>query len=150
MIRTVLTVTLAVAILAAAAPAIEDAQVQRTETTLASDLQSVRAAATALTASEDAIEPPAPGARRVVTVDLPRRDFSAAAVESVHIDTEGLSYQIVEGPSDTIAFDTNAHITVHPRDDHEAITLTAAGRHRLSLSLRYVNTTRTIHIKRLE
>ncbi|MFP4218940.1 MAG: hypothetical protein ACLFR6_08940 [Salinarchaeum sp.] len=142
--------TLAVAILAAATPAIEDAQIQRTETTLTSDLQSVRAAATALAASEDAIEPPAPSARRVVAVDLPERDLSAAAVESVSVDAEGLTYRIVEGPSDTISFDTDARVIVHPRGDHEAITLTAAGRHRLVLSLRYVNATRTVHIERLE
>lgn len=150
MIRAVLTVTLAVAILAAAVPAIENAQIQRTETTLTSDLQSVRAAATALAASEDAIEPPAPGARRVVTVDFPERDLSAAAVESVRIDAEGLTYRIVEGPSDTVPFETDARVVVRPRSDHEAITLTAAGRHHLVLSLQYVNATRTVYIERLD
>lgn len=150
MIRTILTVTLAVAILAAALPAIEDAQRQRTETTLAGDLQGVRAAAAALATSEDAISPPAPGARRVVTVHIPERGVAAAAVDRVRIGPDRLTYRIVEGSSGTVRFPSDVRIVVHPYGDREVLTLTRPGRHRLCLSLRYTNATRTIHIERLE
>jgi hypothetical protein len=78
-LRLVLGVALAVALVAAATPALDDARATRTERLTERELDRVAAAATTL-ASEDA-----PGARRTLTVSLPGRSPTAAPLDVVAV-----------------------------------------------------------------
>ncbi|WP_135851645.1 DUF7311 family protein [Halorussus salinus] len=73
-LRLLLAVAVAVALVAAATPAIDRARVSRAELLAERDADRLAAAATALAAEES------PGARRTVTVSLPPRSPTAAAV----------------------------------------------------------------------
>jgi len=73
-LRLLLAVALAVALVAAATPAIDRARVSRAELLAERDADRVAAAARTLAAEES------PGARRTVTVSLPPRSPTAAAV----------------------------------------------------------------------
>mgnify|MGYP000438608642 CR=1 FL=1 len=79
MLRLVLAVALAVALVAAATPALDDARATRTERLAERELDRIEAAATTL-ASEDA-----PGARRTLAVSLPDRSPTTAALDVVAI-----------------------------------------------------------------
>lgn len=73
-LRLLLAVALAVALVAAATPAIDSARVSRSELLVERDADRLAAAATTLAAEES------PGARRTVTVSVPARSPTAAAV----------------------------------------------------------------------
>lgn len=80
MIRLVVGVVLAAALLAASLPAIEDARVDRTNAQVETTTSRLRVAAASLLATDAAVV--GPGARRVVTVRLPDRTLTSAAVRS--------------------------------------------------------------------
>lgn len=82
MIRAVLAVSLAAALLAASLPAIDAAAADRTAAALDREADRVEHAGTSLLAEDD------PGARRVVTVTLPARSLTAAGVDTLSIDCQ--------------------------------------------------------------
>ncbi|MFC7044891.1 hypothetical protein ACFQH6_05150 [Halobacteriaceae archaeon GCM10025711] len=71
MLRLALAVTLGVALLAAAAPAVDDARATNADRQVLRQADSVTDAAVRLTDRSDPVPPHLPGARRTVTVTLP-------------------------------------------------------------------------------
>lgn len=80
MIRVVVVVALTTALVAASLPAVADARADRTDAELRTAGERVRRAAAALWTHEDATRPGVGGARRVVSVRLPRASWSTARV----------------------------------------------------------------------
>lgn len=83
MLRVVIAVALAAALLATTMPALETAQRQRTATQLAGEADRLATAVADLRAREQATV--GPGARRVVTVRIPQRDWTHAGTRYLAI-----------------------------------------------------------------
>lgn len=83
MIRLVLAVALAAALLATAAPALDAARTARTERLVAGDLDRIEAAAAELAREESPAEPGEPGPCRALTLSLPTGSPTAAPVDYV-------------------------------------------------------------------
>ena len=130
MIRIVLAAVLAVALLAVSLPAVENAQTDRTDEIVRSDLESLDAAALNLYTNDELVE--GPDARRIVTVRIPERSWSAAAVDRVviHGENETLTYRIDGQPTRHVP--ANARLA---RPDRGPLVLDAPGEHRLVLRL---------------
>ncbi|WP_439025563.1 DUF7311 family protein [Haloarchaeobius sp. DT45] len=102
-LRPVLSVVLAVALLAVTAPALDDARAHRSDQQVSTDLARLDRAAAGLVASEDRTA--GPGARRVVTVRLPAEGWTTRRVDWVTVggtpgdpDPRVLSYRLTGGP----------------------------------------------------
>lgn len=131
MIRVVVTVLLAVAIVAAAMPAVEHAGEDRSDAAVRVAIDDIDDAATDLARSEEAV-PGTAGARRSVTVRLP-----AAAVGSAPVDRLELSgtdrrytYQVAGRDARTV----RGTVPVYTLDG-EPLVLREPGRHDLVLAL---------------
>lgn len=83
MLRVVFAVALAVVLVAAATPAIEDAREQRSAAAVAEGAATVERAAVSLLETDE--HTPGAGARRSVTVRLPARSPTSAGVEYVSV-----------------------------------------------------------------
>lgn len=143
MIRLLVAVLLAVALLAASLPAIDYAGEERSEALTRAAIDDVDAAATDLARSEEAA-PGTAGARRVVTVELPRPAFAAAAVRRVAISPTNRSYSYrVEGRTNRTVRGTVPVYTT----DGRPLEL-GAGRHRLVLRLVDVGDSRRVVVER--
>lgn len=99
MIRVVLAVALAFALVAVAAPAIDHAAAVRTDERVASDVSSLDRAATSLVASEELPPPNEPGPRRIVTVSLPADSPTTAPVDYVAVGATGSTLEDASPPS---------------------------------------------------
>lgn len=84
MLRVVVSVVLALALLGISQPAIEQARETAAERAVVRELARVETAIAELR-TEDAVPYGQPGARRVVTLSLPTRAFASAGVEYVSI-----------------------------------------------------------------
>lgn len=146
MIRVVVTVLVALALVAASLPAIEHAAADRSDAQVRAAIDDVDAAATDLARSEEAA-PGTTGARRVVTVEIPRERPTAAAVERVTIAPEGRRYRYrIDGRSPESVRGTVPVYTL----DGEPLVLREAGRHRLVLALVRVEGSRRVVVARFE
>lgn len=144
MIRVAVTVALAVALLAASLPAIEYAAAERSDARVRAAIEDLDAAATDLARSEEAT-PGTAGARRVVTVRLPRRGATTAAVERVVVTAANRSYRYrVAGREPRTVHGT---VPVYPVRG-EPLELRAPGEHRLVLRLVEVGGDRRVVIER--
>lgn len=146
MIRLVLAVLLAVALAAASLPAVQYAGEERSEAQTRAAVADIDAAATDLARSEE-VAPGTPGARRVVTVDLPARGVGRAPVHSLRIAPANLSYSYRVGG--------RRPKTVHGTEptyaaDGTPIELSDAGRHRLRLRLVEVGGDRRVVVDRFD
>lgn len=132
MIRTVLAVVLSAALLAAAQPAVDHAAADRSEAQVRADLESLDAAAADLRATGE-VTPSGPGARRSVTVDLPRAGVGAAPVRRVVVSPTNRTYRfrVAGRPAETV----RGSVPVTTRTG-EPLVLRGAGEHRLVLTLR--------------
>jgi len=145
-IRVVVTVLLAIAILAAAMPAVENAAADRSEAQLRSGVESIDAAAVDLVESEEAV-PGTVGARRTVEVRIPAADVGAAGVERLAISGSDRGYEFrVEGRDET---EIHGTVPVHTIDG-EPLVLRDPGTHELVLALVEVGGDRRVVITRLE
>ena len=81
MLRAVVAVALAAALLGTTLPAVETAQRERTETQFAGEVDRLTTAIADLRAREQAVA--ARGARRVVTIHVPQRDWDHAGVDYI-------------------------------------------------------------------
>lgn len=102
MIRLVLAVALAVALVAATLPAIEKARQDRGRVAAERSLDRLAAAASDLTARDAAVRPGARGARRVLRLCLPRRSWTRAGVTALALTaTDGagtrVGYRVGDG-----------------------------------------------------
>lgn len=146
MIRVVVTALLAVALLAAALPAVEDAAADRSERQLRADVRDLDAAATDLLRSEEAV-PGTAGARRTVEVTLPASGIAAREVEGLRISPADRRYAFrVEGRSQR---ETLGAVPVHTTDG-EPLVLRGSGTHDLVLALVRVEGERRVVIARLQ
>lgn len=144
MIRLAVTVVLAVAVLAAATPAIESGRIARTEAQVNAAVDDVDAAALDLLAAEDPVER-GPGARRVVTVRLPSRGVAAAEVEALRIGSGGRYAYRIGGAPERVRY---GRAPVHTADG-EPLVLREDGSHRLVLRLVERNGERVVVVERV-
>lgn len=134
-IRIVLTVALAAALLAASLPAVDSARGDRTAAELAADFASIRHAAAGLVDEDDPTRGDVAGARRLVTVGIPPSSWTTAAVDSVTVrgqtDSSGptLGYRLDSGRRSRLRLD------VPLRTPNGPLVFTTPGAHRLALTL---------------
>lgn len=145
MLRVVVSVVLAAALLGVAQPAIEDARETAAERAVERELVAVERAVTDLR-SEAAVPYGQPGARRVVVLDLPERSFGSAGVAYVAIgglpegDGSGnlLAYEVADRPPNTVRLDVDLRVERSRggvrwlADDGNPLVLRTGGRHRLA------------------
>jgi hypothetical protein len=152
-IRTVLSVALAVALLGVATPAIDDARTTRTSQLVEEDLTNVVRAATDLVAREDAVPVTARGARRAVAVTLPVRSVTSAGVSYVAIggvpdgnrppdtnQTDVLAYRVAGGPRHVVTVGLDVRVADrderwHVEPDAEPLVLRGTGDVQVVLTL---------------
>ncbi|WP_435317485.1 DUF7311 family protein [Haloarchaeobius sp. TZWSO28] len=134
-VRPVLSVVLALALLAVTAPALDDAREHRSDQQVSTDLVRLERAADGLAASEDRTV--GAGARRVVTVRLPgdawtTREVAWVAVGGVPGDPDSrlLSYRLAGGPVQQV----RTGVALHTADD-TPLVLDGSGSYRLVLTL---------------
>ncbi|MFB6129699.1 MAG: hypothetical protein ABEJ28_02645 [Salinigranum sp.] len=147
MIRAVTAVLLAVALLAAVQPAVDAARARRTASALRTETTRLERAARALVDREDPTPAGVVGARRTVSIRVPRRGLAAAGVSSVRIGAppnatsrgpaasvartnDAVTYELSGGSSATIWVEG-----VDLRTPDGPVTFEAPGRHRVSLTL---------------
>jgi hypothetical protein len=145
-IRVVVAVALTTALVAASLPAVADARADRTDAELRTAGEHVRRAAAALWTDEDATRSGVSGARRVVTVHLPRASWAAAGVawfavggapaseadapESRPRNRSLVAYRVRDGPTRRLRLPG-----VAVRTPEGPVVLREAGAHRLRLRL---------------
>lgn len=133
MIRAVLSVLVAVALLGASLPAVDDARVGRTETLVEADLRQLADEAAALAAESDAVET-GPGARRVVALRVPGRDLTTAGATVELRGKENVAVARIEGRERVrITLDVDLRTPGGP------VRLAEPGTHRVVLELRRVD-----------
>lgn len=93
MLRAVLAVAMAAALLAVSVPVVETARVQYSDERIDRELDAIETAATTLTERNDPPPPGVPGPRQTITIDLPEKTWSTAGVAEVRLtpaaDSEG-------------------------------------------------------------
>lgn len=131
MIRVVLAVLLAVALLAAATPAIDESRTARTTIHLDRVTERVERAAHSLTAHEDPTRPSVGGARRLVKFRLLERSWTAVSASLwLDGDEDEVGYRLAGKPPRRTTLRG-----VDLRTPNGRITFDAGGRYRLDLSL---------------
>lgn len=143
MLRVVVAVVLAAALLGVAQPAIEDGRETAAQRAVERELIAVERAITTLE-TQAAVPYGQSGARQVVELDLPERSFGSAGIEYVAIGGvpgEGggsnlLAYRVTDRPPDTVRLDADLRIE-HSRGERswlvdEPLVLRTGGRHRLT------------------
>lgn len=135
MLRLVLAVVLAGALLAATAPSLEDGRAAATDRRLRGQLTSIRNVAHELARTNDPVAPGRRGARRVVELTLPK-GVAAAPVEYVELggdDGSTLAYALAGGARREIHVDGIGFRTTGARSG--PLVLREGGRYRLALEL---------------
>ncbi|PSP86196.1 ABC transporter [Halobacteriales archaeon QS_1_68_17] len=155
MLRAVLAVVLAGALLAVSLPAIDDARADRTAAHLRSEAGEFERELGTLVAGDDAVRPGKPGARRVISLRLPRRSFAAAGVEVLRINSSGAAgrpgstrivWHLAGGRNGSLTIDV---ARVQRADGDGPLVLREPGTHRLAASLRRTSGGRVVVLRRL-
>lgn len=168
MLRTVLAVLLAVAILGIANPAIDDARGTRSDHLVRGELATVERTIQALDETEPAMPVGRAGARRVRTVDVPERSRTSAAVARVTVGgvpnriaaadaerSDVLSYTRPNGSRKTIQLNGVDLRVAHYRDEQlqvesdDAPLVLRPGTHRLVFRPVRIDGRRVILVHRL-
>lgn len=138
MIRLVVAVALAVATLAVALPAVDDARTTRTDAAIAGTVDRMERAARALAITEDATAARATAATRRVGITLPARALTAARPAFVAVggppDGPGNRSTITYAVSSTTRR-RHLRIPVPVRTPGGPVVFRASGRHAVSLAL---------------
>jgi len=136
-IRVVLAAALAVALLAASLPAVDDARADRTATALDASLERVERATADLATSEAPTAAGVAGARRVVAVRLPPSSWTSAPVAWLSLGgrpggppADVLAYSVADRPPETV--DVEGVDLVTPDGP---VVLREPGRHAVALEL---------------
>ncbi|WP_251344190.1 DUF7311 family protein [Haloplanus halophilus] len=131
MIRVVLSVLLAVALLAVAVPGVDEGRRARTATELGGVTDRVERAVRSLLAREDPTRPGVTGARRIVRYRLPSRSWVAAgATLRIDGDRDRIGYRIGDRPPRWRPLPG-----VDLRTPSGPVVVERPGRHRLVVSL---------------
>lgn len=160
MLRLVFAVALAVALLATATPALEDARATRTERLTERELGRVETAALALARGE------APGARRTLRISLPGDSPTAASLAFValgglpdgakNIDTadgDVFAYRVAGGRTRVRRVETDLRVVLGGdpvESDSRALVLRGGGTYRLTLRLVRLDGRPTIFVETTE
>jgi len=149
-LRAVLAVALAVALLAASLPAVDRARRDHADSQVRGQLERLATAARALAARNDPVPVGDAGATRALTLRLPARGWRSAGVAYVAIggvpgnattdtpDGDVLAWRLAGGPPrvvrvEGVAVHTVADDRIAP--DGRPLVLRESGRHRVELSL---------------
>lgn len=138
MIRALLAVALATALLAASVPAVESAAADRTAATLDRDIGRLQTAGESLLADEDV------GGHRTLTVSLPTERLTAAGVDSFTIGCRpvcAVRYVLANGVARTRTFSLPLVTPDGP------VRLSRPGEHRISLGLVMEDGTRVVTLR---
>jgi len=157
MLRAVMAVTLATALLAVSMPAIDGARADRADASARAAAERIESAARDLQATDGAVPPGTAGARRVVTVRLPERTWTSERLQFLAVggrpdspvahDRTAVAWQV---PGRTLQLRNCPGIRLEHRDgDDDPLVLREPGRHRLVLRLVRVNGTRIVTVRRL-
>lgn len=135
MLRAVIAVLLAVAILAASQPAIDRSRVAHADTRVEAEMTALRTAIADLLTSDDPVPVGTPGARRTVTISLPGRSWASAGVERVVLgpdccDRDRLVWEVTRGRAAALAVPVDLRGV-----DGGPVVLERAGHHRLVATL---------------
>lgn len=152
-VRTVLAVVLAAALVGVSQPAIEAAARERTANHVAEAVEEVAGHAAGLVETDDAVA--GAGARRTVTVHLPGRTLTRAGVEYLRFQPSGgeasvgsnrsaVSWRLSGGDARRRVLESVRLVT----SGGEPVVLREQGRHRLVLSLRGSNAEPRVHLQR--
>jgi hypothetical protein len=150
MLRVAFAVALAVALVGAALPVIDDARRTNAAATVQGDLQTVERAAQSLLETDE--HTPSAGARRSVTVRLPSRSWTNAGIEYVSIGgpPDGPSagpgrgvvfYRVRGGEPRRLTFDVPLYAPGTP------VVLRGDGEHRLVLGVERVDGQRVVTVR---
>lgn len=132
MLRTVLAVLLAAALLGVALPVVDAARVAHADSQVQTELESLERAAADLRAESDPTEPGVGGARVERTVVLPGPGWGTASVERVEIPAEpGATVRWRVDSGSTHQFRPSVPLVAPP----DGLTLRESGRHHLRLEL---------------
>lgn len=157
MLRAVVAVALATALLGTTLPAVETAQRERTETRIAGEVDRLATAIADLRAREQAVA--ARGARRVVTVHIPRRDWDHASVAYLAVggrtdggpavrDGTAIVWRVDGGPERRRRMPgTRVEPVATPCD--RPLVIREPGRHRIALSLVWRDGERRVLVRRV-
>lgn len=135
MIRVVIAVVVATALLAASLPAVDSARADRTAAQLDGELAALSDSAASLVDRDDATATGLPGARRVVSLTIPARSWTAAGVDSVTVGCRDecrrptVSYTLDNGRTRRVHLDLPLVVADGP------LVFRASGTHRLTLTL---------------
>lgn len=137
MIRVVLAVALATALLAASLPAVDGARADRTAARLDADFAHVRESTATLVDREAPTRTDVAGARRVLTIHVPRSSWTTVAVDTVSVAgrsdaderTTTLGYTLENGRQRRVRLD------VPLRTPDGPLVFAGSGAHRLVLTL---------------
>lgn len=156
-VRTILAVALAGALLAVSQPAIQSATRERTASAIADEVDRFAERAQSLIDTDDAVT--SPGARRIVTVTLPERSRTAAGVQAVTFDPDptldsrgdasgasAIAWTVEGGQRNRRVLESIRLETT----DGDPLSLAEPGRHRLVLSLRGSNANPRVHVSRYQ
>jgi len=140
-VRVALAVLLAAVLLAAVGPAVQDARRERAVGAVEADLAAVESAARSLAATDAAVGG-VDGARRVVTVRVPRASATSAAVRYVAVGAvpgrdagdgpNGDVVAVAVGDRPPVVVRLDVDLRIRDGDDR-ALRLTDPGRHRLAI-----------------
>lgn len=138
MIRALVAVSLAAALLAAALPAVQSAAADRTAAALDRDVDRIERAGESLLADDD------PGARRVVTVSLPADSLTAIGVDAFVLACRPgctVQYTLGSGASRT------RRLALPLSTPAGTVRLSGPGEYRLTLRLEDAEDGRTVAVR---
>lgn len=154
MIRAVLAVALAAAILSLSLGAIDDARVANADARIEAGADRLVAAAEALAATDQPVPPGRPGARRVLELSLPARTWSAAGVDAVEVGAlpgrpagrGGVAWTVPGGPRRVLRVEG---VALRGSTPDGTLVLRRSGTHRLVLALVERDGRRVVVVSRL-
>jgi hypothetical protein len=152
MLRVVVAVTLAAALLGVSMPVVETARVDHADARVEAELDRLTAAATRLAERNDLAPPGVPGARRTVSVRFPRGTMGSSALARLSVPGPEaqawnwtgtrLRYRIAGASPDT--YESGVVLVGTP----DGTTIRRGGRHRLVLELSRVRGHRAVVVRR--
>jgi hypothetical protein len=153
-IRVVLTVVLAAALLGAALPGVDCARVAHTDTRLRGELDSRRLHAEELAAREHPVPPAERRARRVLTLRLPGRSWGDAratvtlGLPAPDADGSRFAWRVGDGRRRSLRVDVPVRVP-HSATEGRRLRLSRPGRHRLVLAFRHGPDRPVVTVRRL-
>lgn len=160
MLRVVLAVALATAVLAVSLPAIDTASTDRTDATIRAEVDALETAVRDLQRNDGAVPQGTNGARRVVAVRLPARGWTSARLEYLaiggqiggcQVDRNGttVTWRVEGGRTGTRRLAGVAVEHAGDAGDDGPLVLREPGTHRLALALVKRAGNRTVLVRRL-